>query len=175
MTLIGTIRLITAVCALSAVASPAMAQRAGQRFEVQQDTITPSRGGWSVVRVAKWGTLLASAGTLTYGFTQNRAADREYEDIERLCQSNPAACETKPDSDEYADPALETRYQNVVRRDDRARLALLAGQVGLAASVLLFILDLSESSLPHDIPYDPRPLRVSVGAHTVVAFRFEVR
>jgi hypothetical protein len=175
MRLVKTIKFLAAIGALSAVASPAGAQRSEQRFEVQQDTVTPAHGGWSVVRVAKWGALLASAGTLTYGFTQNRAADREYEDIERLCQSTPAACATKPDSDEYADPALETRYQSVVRRDDRARLALLAGQVGLAASVLLFILDLSEGSLPHDIPYDPRPLRVSVGAHTIVAFRFEVR
>jgi hypothetical protein len=174
---IRTIRFIAAICALGALARPASAQRVDQRFDVQQDTITPLRGGWTVVRVAKWGTLFASAGTLAYGFTQNRAADREYEDIERLCQSTPAACETKPDSDEYADPALETRYQNVIRRDDRARLALLAGQIGLAASVLLFILDLSGGdALPHDIPYDPRPLRVSVGAHTVtVGFGLEVR
>ena len=175
MRLIRTIRFITAIGALSTLASPAIAQRAEQRFEEQQDTIAPLRGGWSVVRIAKWGTLLASAGTLAYGFNQNRLADREYEDIERLCQSSPVACENRPDSDAYADPALESRYQDVVRRDDRARLALLAGQVGLAASVLLFILDLSEGSLPHDIPYDPRPLRVSVGAHTVVDFRFEVR
>lgn len=175
MRFIRTVRFIAGICVLCMVASPASGQRAEPRFQMQQDTITPVRGGWSAVRVAKWGTLFASAGTLTYGFSQNRTADREYEAIERLCQTTPAACATKPDSDEYADPALETRYQSVVRRDDRARLALLAGQVGLAASVLLFILDLSDGSLPHDIPYDPRSLRVSVGAHAVVDFRFEVR
>ncbi|MGQ0562618.1 MAG: hypothetical protein ACT443_12180 [Gemmatimonadota bacterium] len=144
------------------MAAPACAQRAPVRFESAQDTVREVRG-WSVTRVAKWSTLVASAGAATYGFTQNRAADREYEQIERLCEATPNACMRGPD-DAYADAALEARYQNVLRRDDRAQLALLAGQIGLILSVLLFIVDLPEGTTPDDIPYDPRPLRLGVRA-----------
>ena len=149
-------------CLLSAsMSTPAMAQRAQQRFEVDRDSAV-NAPSWSVLRVAKWTTLLASTGAAVYGFTQNRVADREYEDIERLCQNEPVTCALKPGISEYADPALESRYQSVVDRDDRARLALLAGQIGLAATVLMFILDLPNNTTPEDIPYDPRRIRLGM-------------
>ena len=154
-------RLVYAFLLSATVSSPLLAQRTQVRFETSRDTAV-NEPGWSALRVAKWTSLLASTGAAVYGFTQNRVADREYEDIERLCQDEPLSCLTVPGTDQYADPALESRYQSVLQRDDRARLALLAGQVGLAATVLMFILDLPNNSTPADIPYDPRPLRVGV-------------
>ena len=114
------------------------------------------------MRVAKWSVLLAATGSAAYGFAENRSADRAYEDIERLCQDSPDACKRRLDNDAYEDAALEARYQDVVKRDDRARFALLAGQVGIAASVLLFILDLPGHPAAEDIPYNPRPLRLGL-------------
>lgn len=141
------------------ITSSLEAQRRVERFD-QDTTRKDVRFAWR--RIAKWTTLLASAGAAGYGFTENRAADREYEELERICEGNPALCEKQPASEAYADAALEARYQRIVDRDDRARLALLAGQVGIAASVVLFILDLPDQSTPEDIPYDPKPLRVGL-------------
>jgi hypothetical protein len=162
----GAIRATFAAAALFCLITPAAAnaQRAPSRVEAAPDTVRVQRSGWSVIRVAKWTTVLASAGAAAYGFMENREADREYEDIERVCEAAPASCVTTVEGGSYADAALETRYQNVLQRDDRAQFALLAGQIGLAASVLLFILDLPESTTPDDIPYDPRPLRLDVRA-----------
>jgi hypothetical protein len=169
-------RLSLAVLMVCCVSAPAFAQRAPMRIEAAQDTVREARGGWSVIRVAKWSAALASAGAAAYGFMENRAADREYEDIERACEAAPLACATTTEGGTYADPALETRYQSVLQRDDRAQVALLAGQIGLAASVLLFILDLPEGTTPDDIPYEPRPLRLGLRAGQVqLAVQLPVR
>lgn len=149
---------------LLACAGPASAQYPETRFHASRDTVVRARAAWTPLRVAKWSTLLASTSAAAYGFVQNRSADRDYEDIERICQQTSSSCDRKPGSDVYADPALEARYQGVVSRDNRARVSLLAGQVGLAASVLLFIFDLPKSTGPHDIPYKPPPLHVGFTA-----------
>ena len=131
------------------------AQQRDVRFVEAGTERAALQSGWSIIRVAKWTTLLASTGAAAYGFTQNRSADREYEAIERECNATPALCTRRPETDEYTNVALEQRYQNVVERDDRARLALLAGQLGIAASVIMFIIDLPDQTTPDDIPYDP--------------------
>lgn len=118
----------------------------------------------SKLKIAKWVTLTASTASIAYGFTQNRSADHEYEDIERLCVDNALACLRSGTTDAFADAALESRYQNVLKRDDRAKTALVLGEIGLVASVVLFILDLPGSSTPESIPYEPKPLRFSVDA-----------
>lgn len=151
-----------AVVLLSLCVTPLSAQRANLRFAAGQDSTAP-RPTWPVARIAKWSTLLASTGAVAYGFTQNRTADREYQEIEQLCHDTPETCTVTGDG-HYTDAGLEARYQSVVRRDDRAQMALLAGQVGIAASVLLFILDLPENTTPEDIPYDPRPIRFGARA-----------
>ncbi|HSJ14738.1 MAG TPA: hypothetical protein VK939_09985 [Longimicrobiales bacterium] len=115
---------------------------------------------WSVLRVAKWSTLLLSAGAAIYGFTENERADNLYEELEQLCQAAPAECRARTPDGAYQAPELETRYQRVLDRDRTARTALLASQVGIAASVVLFILDLRNARPPDDIIYEPRPLQV---------------
>lgn len=154
---------ILGVCGVFGVFGEAAGQTLRQRFE-PQDTVREIRTGWTAKRAAKWGTLLASTGAVVYGFAENRNADRAYEDIERLCANSPAQCATAAGTDRYLDAELEARYQNVLKRDDRAKVALIAGQVGLAASVLLFILDLPASTTPDDIPYEPRPLQLGIRA-----------
>ena len=117
------------------------------------------------IRVAKWSTLTLSTGSLMYGYFQNRAADRDYADIERLCQNNPLSCARLNDTGPYADAALESRYQGVLRRDDRAKFALIAGEVGLLTSLALFIIDLPSGSTTKTIPYNPKALRLQLGFH----------
>lgn len=141
-------------------AQAAQAQRAAPRFALEQDSVRATRGAWTPVRIAKWSLLATAGSAAVYGFIENREADREYEAIERVCQADPNACLTAVDGGAYADAALESRYRAVLERDDRAQVALLAGQIGLAASVLLFIMDLPEGSVPEDIPYDPRKLDI---------------
>ena len=142
------------------IASPAAAQRAQKRF-APADT-THSAHAWTPLRITKWGTLALSTTAAVYGFTQNRKADREYGDIERLCDATPDSCTRTSEGGAYSDAALEERYQSVVQRDSRAKSALLAGQIGIVASVVLFVLDLPKSATPQDIPYEPRPLRVGL-------------
>lgn len=119
------------------------------------------RSPWRPMRIAKWTGALASTGAAAYGFTQNRRADRDYEQLELECQANPERC-LKLENGQYADAAMEQRYQRIVQRDRRARTALLAGQIGLVASVIMFIIDLPDRETPEDIPYEPRPLRFNL-------------
>ena len=156
-------------------ASSLDAQRRNPNLALQDTTRRDVRPAFRPLRVAKWTTFLASTGTAGYGFAQNRVADRDYEELERLCEGSPALCEKMTGGDAYADVAMERRYQEIVKRDDRARLALLAGQLGILASVALFILDLPKNSTPEDIPYDPKPLRFGLGSDGSVHMKLQLR
>lgn len=114
------------------------------------------------VGVAKWITLGASAGLAAYGFDRNDAADELFRELETICESQPDRCFPLRADGTYADDELEAIFQEVRELDGRARIALIASQVGIAASVLLFILDLPEDDSPPDIPFDPP--RIGVGA-----------
>jgi hypothetical protein len=138
------------------------AQQVDDRFPAQDSGRADVRYAFRPLRIAKWTTLLVSGGAAAYGFTENRTADRDYEQLERECEAQPLSCLKGPDGEAYANAEMEQRYQRIVERDDRARLALLGGQIGLAASVIMFIIDLPDRVTPEDIPYDPRPLRVGL-------------
>lgn len=146
-----------------ALASPGPAQQAPSRMDTRSDTVRANGGSWTPIRVAKWGTLAGSTTAMIYGFAENRSADRAYREIEKYCAARPAGCTKQPGRSAYADADLEARRQRIVKRDKKARLALAAGQIGLVASVIMFILDLPKSSAPADIPYHPRPLRFQMG------------
>jgi hypothetical protein len=148
------------------------AQWGGRTFE--QDTTVDVRSGWRPMRIAKWTTLLVSGGAAAYGFVENRRADRAYEQLERECAAAPATC-VMLDNGAYADPALEARYQRIVDRDRGARTALLAGQLGIAAGVILFIIDLPNRTAPEDIPYEPRPFRVGLRSDGSTELRAQIR
>lgn len=137
--------------------APATAQQVAQRFE--QETPAPRAAlpfaDRSTMWKAKWATLAASAAVGAYGFLVNDDAEDRYTRLEELCAADTDRCRERLASGAFVDAELEAMYQDIVKRDRRARVALLASQIGLASSVLLFILDLREAATPPNIPYEP--------------------
>jgi hypothetical protein len=113
----------------------------------------------AALRISKWSALALTAGAAAYGFTTNRTADANYAELEQLCVSNRLNC-ARRDGDAFADADLERRYQDVRTLDSRARTALIASQLGVAATVVLFVIDLRHNRPPRDIPYQPRTLEL---------------
>src|SRR5690606_6949463 len=112
------------------------------------------RGSRSGLRAAKWTTAAVSAGAAVCRVRQSRRAGEEYEQLEELCGVEVSRCEQRLPGGAYADAEVEAQYQDVRALDRRARTGLIAGQVGFAASVVLFVLDLRNSEGPANIPYD---------------------
>jgi len=107
------------------------------------------------LRVAKWGALATAAGAAVYGFVQNHRADDRFNQLEQLCQDQPARCSVRGPGGAYQDPEFEALYREVRSLDRRAHAGLLLGQIGVAASVLFFLLDLDKTRRPPDIPFVP--------------------
>ena len=120
------------------------------------------RGGWSLLRVGKWLSLGVAAGSAAYGLHVGGDADRAFRDLEGVCELEPQRCAPRNSDGSFTDIELEQRYQDVVAMDDRARTALVVGQLGIVLTAVLFILDLGDDR-PDDIPYVPPPPRLSVG------------
>jgi hypothetical protein len=120
------------------------------------DTVVDSPRPFRLLRVAKWTVLAGSAGAGVWGFLQNERADEKYRELEQQCEAEPARCRRRLSDGAYEDAVFETRYQEIRALDRDSHAALLAGQLGLAASVALFLLDLGNIRPPADIPYDPR-------------------
>ena len=121
-----------------------------------------SSRGRRPLRLLKWvavgGTVVAGA----YGYEENRLADSRFGDLDKLCQAQPARCTPRTPSGAYTDPELEARYQEVRRLDRRATVGLVSAEIGVAASVALFLLDLRHAGHePPNIPY--RPPRLEIG------------
>ncbi|HSL69416.1 MAG TPA: hypothetical protein VK864_04200, partial [Longimicrobiales bacterium] len=152
-------RLLIAGCLLGSLVAPARAQWR-ERAPVMQDTVRPSvaRG---FARVGKWATLTGAAGAAVYGYLANRDADSRYEDLETLCLADPERCADRLPDGSFADPTLEQEYQEILDLDSRARFSLTASQIAMAATIVLFIIDLPRGGTGEDIPY--RPPRLQVG------------
>ncbi|MGH7466051.1 MAG: hypothetical protein ACREK1_12795 [Longimicrobiales bacterium] len=153
--------------------TPLHAQQAAPTLNA--DTSVEPRRGWSALRVAKWSTATAAAGTTLYGFLNNQRADAEYARLEQVCVDQPIRCETRLPNGAYADAELEAQYQDARAIDRRARTALVAGQIGVAASVVLFILDLRNSDPPANIPYEPRTFDVMPARDGGVSLRLNLQ
>ena len=166
--------LLPLFCAMVIPTATAHAQRMDNSLRMQ-DTTRTIRSTWRPMRIVKWTALLASTGAAAYGFAENRVADREYNELELECAAAPVTCSKVNGGDAYANPALEERYQQILERDDNARFALLAGQVGIAASVIMFIIDLPEGENTEDIPYEPKPFRFGLGRDGRAEFGFRLR
>ncbi len=115
-----------------------------------------------VLGISKWAALAAAGGAAAYGFRVNARADREFAELEGICSRDVQRCLDRNPDGSFADPELEALFQEVVRLDDQARTALILGQVGIAVSLVLFILDLDDRGAP-DIPYVPPRLTVAPG------------
>jgi hypothetical protein len=133
---------------------PAMTAPVASRA-MADDRYQDAGADWHALRVAKWTVAAATAGTALYGFVSHNRADDLYRELELMCVADAPRCLSRTSSGAYTDAELEARYQEMRDVDRRARSALLAGQVGVAASVVLFILDLRNRNGPANIPYEP--------------------
>jgi hypothetical protein len=138
-----------------------------------QDT-APRANSYALARYGKWVSLGFTATAATYGILANRRADRDYAALERICRDAPARCARTPGG-AFSDDALERQYQDVLRLDDRARLALIAGQVAVVATVALFIIDLPRGGSGEDIPYTPPRFQVGTDSQARLVVRYQWR
>lgn len=113
----------------------------------------PRYGKW--VTVTKWLTLAAAAGLGTMAAIVHEDAEDSFAELERACLADPDNCRNVTADGAYADPQLESLFQDVVTKDRTARWSLIGAEVSFGASVLLFIVDFQKKSGPGDIPYDP--------------------
>ncbi len=113
----------------------------------------PRYGKW--VTVTKWLTLAAAVGLGTTAAIVHEDAEDSFAELERACLADPDNCRNVTADGAYADPQLESLFQDVVTKDRTARWSLIGAEVSFGASVLLFIVDFQKKSGPGDIPYDP--------------------
>jgi hypothetical protein len=152
---------IALAAALTLAPLPAAAQEAAQPSAAQSDSTHEMRAhAWRPLRIAKWTTAAATAGSALYGFLNNRRADDRFEELEQVCVDAPTRCTSRLPSGAYADADLERDYQEVLAIDGRSRTALVASQIGVAATVVMFVLDLRNAGPPENIPYEPRAFDV---------------
>ncbi len=108
------------------------------------------------IAVAKWTAAAGAVAAAVYGYHENRQADTRFDQLDRLCQEQPDRCQGRTASGAYQDADLEARFQEVKRLDHRAALGLVGAEVGVAAAVTLFLLDLHHAARnPPNIPYHP--------------------
>lgn len=158
---------VFALCAVAQLLLPRAA--AGQERAASFEIAPP--GAWHPLRVAKWTTLGAALAAATYGFATSRDADDRHRRLDRLCAADPRRCAERMPDGSYADAEARGIDQDVQALDNRARLALVAGQVGVAASVVLFIFDLRRRDVPPNVPYVPARVRIGVGRDSGVELR----
>jgi hypothetical protein len=138
------------------------------------DTIAQAAGSLRPIRLAKWSALAVAAGAGIYGFIQNSRADEVYRALELSCQADPANCTRRSPNGAYLDPVLESRYQEVRSLDRKSHVSLLFSQVGVATSVVLFLLDLGNVRRPRNIPWTPPSLETAAGDDGRLSIGFRI-
>lgn len=119
-----------------------------------------------LVRWGKWGAALLFAGLTAYGAYQHEQANADYVLLRQYCL-DVGPCTIGPDG-RYTDPGPEALYQQVVQGDRTARASFIAGQVALAGTAALFVMELSRQKGTENIPYSgltvaPSPYGLKVG------------
>ncbi len=113
----------------------------------------PRYGKW--VSVTKWLTLATAIGLGTMAALVHEEAEDRFAELEAACLADPDNCRALTDNGAYADPQLESLFQDVVSKDRTARWSLIGAEVSFGISVLLFIVDFQKKGRPGDIPYEP--------------------
>jgi hypothetical protein len=129
----------------------------------------PGTRGWTTARTGKWVLLGISVGFGVYALSHSQTAERSYDRLRGLCQTQPARCTLT--NNRYDDAAAEGFYDRAVTNDRQARVGILGGQVTLLGSAALFIYDLRNGGRPPDIPYPPAALRAQAGRRLVIGLR----
>ena len=133
--------------------------RAASASERVSADIVESVRGWA--GLGKWVSLAGTIGVAGLGFSAHADADDRFAALEALCASDASRCRVTDDGT-YADAEAEALFQAVLDKDQEARVYLVGSQIGLAATVALFILDLRNPGGPENIPYDPETIRLHV-------------
>jgi hypothetical protein len=137
----------------------------------QTDTVPPrvESAGFTdgLVRYGRWVT---AAGAIAFTFLameEHGDAERHWNRLNVICRANNAACVIGPGGG-YADPTAEAEYQATVKFDRRARARVIAGQVALAVTVGLFIIDVGRrGGGPENIPIAPLEVGFTADGATV--------
>lgn len=111
--------------------------------------------------LGKWVSLAGTIGVAALGFSAHDEADDRFAALEAFCAADTSRCHVT-DEGTYVDPEAEALFQEVLDNDRQARVYLVGSQIGLAATVTLFILDLRNGGGPENIPYDPETIRLHV-------------
>lgn len=120
---------------------------------------------------AKWGTLASAVGLTAVAILRNGDANDIFRGLNRFCAAAPNACFLGEDG-RYVDAGAETLYEETLRLDRQARAWTVAGQLFLAASGVLFLIDLvSDDDGPRNIPFAPLEM-FTTGHHTGLRIRF---
>ncbi|HUH11852.1 MAG TPA: hypothetical protein VMK65_02035 [Longimicrobiales bacterium] len=150
--------------ALLLAAAPAAAQDAMHRFAPAEEgpPTLDGHGALTLTGVAKWMTAAGSVAAAGWGLWAHARADDRYRELEARCLADPPLCSSRGEGGAFTDPALEAEYQDILTLDRHTRWALVGSQVGVLASVALFILDMGrENGGPSIVPFDPSALQVA--------------
>lgn len=141
-------RTLTLAMLATAVAPPAA---------IGQQPSVPDTRAWyaEVSHWAKWPALAGAIGLTAAAIVKKGDADEVYDGLQSLCRANSATCVQNP-SGSYTDPSAEALYQETLRLDAQARRWMIGGQVALALSGGMFLIDLvTGRQKPKNIPYTP--------------------
>ncbi len=139
----------------------------------QQPPDTQTHRPWviSFAQWAKWGTLASAVGLAAVAIFRNDDANEVFRGLNRFCAAAPDACFLGDDG-RYVDASAEILYDETLRIDRQARAWMVAGQVVLAASGVLFLVDLvTGDDGPRNIPFAPLEV-FTTGHHTGFRVRF---
>ncbi|HEY2805049.1 MAG TPA: hypothetical protein VGI92_04240 [Gemmatimonadales bacterium] len=104
-----------------------------------------------IVHYGKWGAAAVFAGLTTLGVIEHDRANSAFDRLTDFCL-NVGPCGIGQDG-RYSNPAAESRYQEVVSGDRAARVWLLSGQIALAGTATLFIIELMKNHSTTNIPF----------------------
>lgn len=147
--------------AILLIASPARAQQ----------PIT-SPGSPALVKWGKWGLLAASVAMNVMARQAHERADDSFAVITTACIEDRTRCATLPNG-HYADPLLESKFQETVRRDSEARRWLIGGETALVGAAVGFIWELARTKQhPRNIPFEPEVSQRNGATQVGVRFAF---
>lgn len=108
--------------------------------------------------VAEWGkfaSLGLAGGMFALAAATHQRAEERFESLVARCRADLARCELRPDG-RYLDAGSERLFQETEELDADARRWIAAGQVAVALSAVLWIVDLTQGADdPDNIPYTP--------------------
>lgn len=126
----------------------------------------------SIVRHGKWGAAALFVAATGIGLLEHQSANNAFDDLRTMCGSS-VQCTIGQDG-RYADPVAEAQYQKIVSGDRAARSWFIGGQVALAGTAALFVIELLHSRGSTNIPYSGfivKPTRDG----TRIGFRLPIR